>query len=83
MGILSLIAGVIGFFVAQAGGVWLLEPLSSRVPLEKHSLFLADLWAHLAAYGGGFIGGIGVCIWILLKRYRSAQNRVTIGPIGS
>jgi len=83
MGILSLIAGIIGFFVAQAGGVWLLEPLSSRVPLEKHSLFLADLWAHLAAYGGGFIGGIGLCIWILLKRYRSAQNRVTIGPIGS
>jgi hypothetical protein len=83
MGIFSLIAGVIGFFVAEAGGVWLLEPLSTRVPREKHSLFLADLWAHLAAYGGGFIGGIGICIWILLRRYRSGQDNVTIGPIGS
>lgn len=69
MGLVSLIAGTIGFFVAQAGGVWLLEPLSSRVPVEKHSLFLADLWAHLAAYGVGFVGGIVLCGWVWFKRY--------------
>lgn len=74
MGFVSLIAGTIGFFVAQAGGVWLLEPLSSRVPVEKHNLFLADLWAHLAAYIVGFVGGISLCGWILFRRYRLAKT---------
>jgi hypothetical protein len=72
MGAISLLAGVAGYFVAKAGGVWLIEPLASRVPADRHVLFLADLWAHIAAYIVGFLGGLGLCIWDILARGRRA-----------
>ena len=74
MGIGSLLAGTIGYWTAEAGGVWLLEPLRSRVPVEKHAFFLADLWAHLAAYGFGIVGGIGLCGWVIYKRCLLART---------
>jgi hypothetical protein len=37
-------------------------------------LFLAALWAHLAAYGAGFLGGLGLCIWALVKRLRRPKE---------
>ncbi len=46
----------------------LLRPIASRVPVEKHIVFLADLWAHLAAYGVGFFGGLVLCGWVLIRR---------------
>ena len=57
MGWFSLLAGITGYFAARSSAVWLVEPLASRVPLAKHHLFLADLWAHLAAYASGVLGG--------------------------
>ncbi len=68
----SLLAGVSGYFVAKVGGVQLVGSLAYRVPAAKHVAFLADLWAHLAAYGVGFFGGIGVSIWVLFRRRRMA-----------
>jgi len=76
MGVISLLAGVAGYFVARAGGVWLVEPLASRIPAERHALFLADLWAHLAAYASGFLGGLGLCIWGIIARGRRAVRHV-------
>lgn len=73
----ALIAGVTGYFVANAGAVWLVEPLRSRVSASKHSAFLADLWADLAAYAVGFLGGITVCVWVLFKRWRMASSGST------
>ena len=70
MGCASLLAGVIGYFVAEAGAVWLVEPLQSQVPASKQSAFLADSWAHLAAYGVGVLGGIALCGWILFERWK-------------
>lgn len=70
----SLVAGIAGYFTARAGGVWLLEPLAARVPAEKHAAFIADLWAHLAAYGVGIIGGIVVCVWVALQRRKLARE---------
>ena len=67
----SLLAGFAGYFMARADLVWLVEPLASRVPRERHATFLADLWAHSAAYGVGFLGGLAVCIWVLVRRARS------------
>jgi hypothetical protein len=74
MAFASLVAGLIGYFVANTGGVWLVEPLRSRVPEAKHTAFLADLWAHLAAYGVGFFGAIAICGWVLLRRWRLAGS---------
>jgi hypothetical protein len=79
MGCVSLIAGLTGYFVASAGGVWLVEPLRSRVPESKHTVFLADLWGHLAAYGVGFLGGITLCGWVLFRRCRMAGAASTSG----
>lgn len=64
----SLVAGTTGYLLANAGGVWLVEPLRSQVPESKQVAFLADLWAHTAAYGVGFLGGITVCGKVLLTR---------------
>ena len=74
MGCASLLAGIIGYFVAKAGGAWLVEPLRSQVPAEKHIAFLADLWSHITAYVIGFVGGIVLCVWVLFKRWRMAHG---------
>ncbi|MBX9791060.1 MAG: hypothetical protein K2Y37_19245 [Pirellulales bacterium] len=74
MAVASLAAGVAGYFTARAGHVWLVEPLASRVPHEKQVTFLADLWAHSAAYGVGFVGGLAVCIWAIVRRARSRSS---------
>lgn len=71
----SLLAGIAGYFVAEAGGVWLNGRLASEVPAAKHTAFLADLWAHLAAYGVGFLGGSALCGWILFRRWRLATHQ--------
>jgi len=84
----SLLAGLAGYFVANAGGVWLEEPLRSKVPASRHSAFLADLWAHLTAYGVGFVGGIILCCWVLFRRWRwetkvPSERNVAPEPAGS
>jgi hypothetical protein len=75
MGIVSLTAGWGGYLAARAGWVRLLEPLASTVPEERHVRFLADLWAHLAAYGTGILGGIVVWLWT----WRERGRRVAVG----
>jgi hypothetical protein len=64
----STLFGIIGYFAAKSGLVYLIEPMKSRVPIEKHVAFLADLWAHSAAYLTGFMGGIVLCISTWRKR---------------
>ena len=71
MGFASLLAGIIGYLMASAGNVWLVEPLASSVPAAKHNAYLADLWAHMAAYGVGFFGGCALCGWIVFRRWKS------------
>ena len=44
MAITSLAAGLAGHALASRGMVWLLEPIASRVAVEDHPRFLADLW---------------------------------------
>ncbi|HEV3256487.1 MAG TPA: hypothetical protein VG013_06395, partial [Gemmataceae bacterium] len=78
MGCASLLAGVAGYLEAQGGGVCLVEPLASRVPASKHEAFLADLWAHVAAYGVGFLGGITLCGWVLFRRWQMAKHQEAI-----
>ena len=68
MPVLCLAAGLAGYAAANNGAVWLLEPLRSVLPVEKHAAFIADLWSHLAAYGSGFIGGIVICLWSWRRR---------------
>lgn len=71
MGIAAFGAGVLGYYLARADVVALGEPLYSRVPKSKHVLFIADLWAHLASYLVGTIGGLALSAWLLIDRRRA------------
>lgn len=75
MALASLAAGIAGYFAARADWVWLAEPLAGRVPRKSHDRFLADYWAHNAAYGVGFVGGWAICIGVLVRRNRLARTR--------
>jgi len=68
----AVIAGTIGHALATAEKVWLLEPLASRVPQDRHVAFLTDLWAHNASYISGFLGGIILIVVVLAKRWGTA-----------
>lgn len=56
----ALVAGLLGWVFADAGTVILVGSLADRVPTEKHVLFIADLWSHVASYVVGIAGGIVV-----------------------
>jgi hypothetical protein len=66
-------AGVAGYLLARSGEVFLLDPLASQVPPEKHARFLADLWAHSASYLVGFVGGLVVIVRVWRSRRRSSE----------
>jgi hypothetical protein len=54
----ATVAGIVGFIAASNGWIWMVEPWASRIPPDRHILFLTDLWAHNASYGAGFVGGL-------------------------
>src|SRR5262249_9145692 len=68
----ALLAGMVGAILARRGLVFLVEPLASRIPTEKHVAFLADLWAHNASYLIGFAGGVV----LIVQTWRSRRNTV-------
>lgn len=72
VGALAVIAGIAGHVAARHGSVWLVEPLASRVPPDRHVAFLTALWAHSASYIAGFLGGLVLCVHVLVRRSRSA-----------
>jgi hypothetical protein len=54
----ALVMGIAGFIAARNDWVFLIGELATRVPPEKHVVFITDLWAHSASYFAGFVGGI-------------------------
>ena len=70
----SLLAGIAGYLAAKAGWVQFGELIPFLDPPERRIVFLADLWAHLAAYGIGFLGGMVLWGWIVFRRRRMAQQ---------
>ncbi len=72
MGGCALLAGLAGLVLGQSGAVYLVEPLASRIPRDRHARFLADLWAHSASYLVGFVGGIVVLVRVWRSRGRAA-----------
>ena len=52
----ATVAGIVGFIAASNGWIWMVEPWASRIPPDRHILFLTDLRAHNASYGAGFVG---------------------------
>ena len=65
MAICAGTTGILGWFLARQGAVFLTGPIADEVPVDRHVAILADLWVHLASYACGFLGGIllFVTVW--------------------
>jgi hypothetical protein len=70
MGVCAALAGVVGGILARRGEVWLVPPLATRVPVDRHAPFLVDLWMHSASYLAGMIGGLALTLWTWRQRGR-------------
>ena len=68
--VIASIAGVIGWYAATKGWVFLTGNLAERVPEEQHIWFLTDLFAHNASYLTGFCGGVILIVSVIRKRRR-------------
>lgn len=66
-------AGVAGFLLAESGAIRLTPRFASRVPMERHSGFLADGAAHLMAYAMGICGGVVTCVVVWRRRRRGER----------
>ena len=75
--IAAFVAGLLGWVLASQGMVVLVEPLTSRLPREKHIAFLADLRAHLCSYLAGIVGGFIVIIGVRRSRSRSETEQTS------
>jgi hypothetical protein len=73
--VLALIAGLVGYVLANRGVISLDPWLAARIPPARHALFLADGFAHMASYGGSFVGGLVLCLWVVMRRYRRRIDR--------
>ena len=73
MAVAALLAGITGYELAKTSGMVLPEPLGPRVPKERHHLMFADSLAHLAAYMAGILGGLILCVRVLVHRRRLAR----------
>jgi hypothetical protein len=69
-GVSASCAGCLGWLLARSGLVFLVGPIAARVPTEKHVPFIADMWAHIASYLVGFLGGIFVIVYVWRSRPR-------------
>jgi hypothetical protein len=74
MALASLAAGVAGYVAASAGRVELSGAVADAVPVESHGRFIADMYAHRAAYLAGFFGGVGLAVWAWLRRARLSER---------
>jgi len=68
VGMTALLAGLVGYMLADYRVFSLLEPIVLQLPAEKRAPYMADSFAHGAAYVMGFIGGIRVWIWAWQQR---------------
>jgi hypothetical protein len=68
MATLALAAGIVGWVLANNQIVYLIGPLASNVPADRHVPFIAVLWAHAASYLVGSVGGIVMMVRVWRSR---------------
>jgi hypothetical protein len=61
--------GAIGYFAGQMP-----RDLSDLIAAGLQRRFLADWWAHMASYASGFFGALGLCVLVLIERFRNARR---------
>lgn len=65
---MALGAGLVGYLSSGLAIAPLIEPTLLVLPVDKHAAYLADSFAHLAAYLFGFIGATFVWLWVCRRR---------------
>jgi hypothetical protein len=65
MGISALVSGIIGYRMGSVP-----PDVAAALAPALHKRFLADWWAHGASYVSGFLGGLTLCVIVLVKRIR-------------
>ena len=75
-GTVACVAGVCGFIAASNGWVWLVPQLATKIPVERHTMFLVDLWMHNASYVSGFLGGLVLIVQV----WEDAAMLTVTGP---
>lgn len=81
-GMFAVASGAIGYLAASSGWVFLIEPMASRVPADRHVGFITDLWAHSASYLFGALGGILLIIhtWRSRRLLPQAAVKAAVEP---
>ncbi len=74
VGMLALIAGLVGYIAAGTGAISLSAEFAAQIPPSGHGRFLAVAWAHTAAYGVGFVGATLFAAWIWISRGQTATS---------
>lgn len=69
----AFVSGAAGFISAMSivGGEL---SLPSELPPEKYKAFVADWFAHTASYFSGGVGGLVVCMLVVVRRWRLSQS---------
>jgi len=63
----ALLSGAIGY-VWSSTLLGYDQRMASALPPGKYEVFMADAWAHGAAYLGGAVGGTALMIWMWRER---------------
>lgn len=69
----AALSGWIGYRLAASESVGLPPSLAQRIPSDRHAMFIADLFAHNASYGIGFVGGLVLAVMIWKSRRRASE----------
>lgn len=66
--------GITGYTLARTDQMALGGVLAMEVPANSHDRFVANAWAHTAAYAAGAIGALVLCVWIVAQRLRASRS---------
>jgi hypothetical protein len=80
MGVSALLAGVAGYFLEMRGH-WMVVEYADAIAPHRYPRFMADVFAHLASYGVGAIGGLSIAARTLAVRFRLHRGGRT-GAVG-
>jgi hypothetical protein len=73
---LAALSGTAGFLAARSGHYPLDSDLNDpNIPADLRIRFATAQATHLASYAFGTLLGIGLCIWVLWKRFRLLHPR--------
>jgi hypothetical protein len=75
MGLAALLAGIAGYLLTARGIVPIVSDYQDLIAPARHARFMADVWAHLASYAVGLLGGLAIAFQALQTRRRLGHGK--------